>query len=357
MDCKRLHSRPFASLGAGASMRATIKDVARVAGVSVATVSRVLNGSGPVREATRLRVVSATKKLRYAPNGAARSLVTRRTRTLGVLLPDLHGEFFSELIRGIDEAAQEGGYHLLVSISHDHRRELRAALRAMHGRVDGCLLMSPGTDPGAVLSDLPRSLPIVLLNCRTQGGAHGGISVDNYGGARAMAGRLLAAGHRRVAFIRGPIGNVDAEERLRGYRAALEEAGVEALPGWEAQGDFTESGGHRAATRLLEDTPRPTAVFAANDSMAIGALRALRETGLSPPVDVALAGFDDIPIARYVSPPLSSVRVPIRALGAAGVRHVLQALEETGPGRGWQETLPTEVVLRESTGPLREREP
>lgn len=333
-------------------MRATIRDVAQEAGVSVATVSRVLNRSAPAREETRSRVVAAAEKLHYAPNGTARSLVTRRTRVLGVLLPDLYGEFFSELIRGIDEAAQEGGYHLLVSISHNHRRELRAALRAMHGRVDGCLLMSPGADPGAVLSDLPRSLPVVLLNSRADSAARERITVDNFGGALAMTRRLLADGHRAVAFIRGPDGNADGDERLRGYRAALEERGLEPRPAWEAPGDFTESGGHLAASRLLEIRPRPTAVFAANDSMAIGALSAFREAGLRVPDDVALAGFDDIPIARYVSPPLSSVHVPIRSLGAAAVRRVVGALEEDEPSRDHHETLPTEIVLRASTGPV-----
>lgn len=333
-------------------MRATIRDVAHEAGVSVATVSRVLNGSGPARAETRRRVVAAADKLHYAPNGAARSLVTRRTRALGVLLPDLYGEFFSELIRGIDEAAQEGGYHLLVSISHNHRRELRAALRAMHGRVDGCLLMSPGADPGAVLSHLPRSLPVALVNSRADSTACACITVDNFGGARAMTRRLLTDGHRSVAFIRGPDGNADAEERLRGYRGALEERGLDPDLHREAPGDFTESSGQRAANRLLETRPRPTAVFAANDSMAIGALCALREAGLRVPEDVSLAGFDDIPIARYVSPPLSSVHVPIRSLGAAAVRCVVRALEEDEPPRGRHETLPTEVVLRRSTGPV-----
>lgn len=332
-------------------MRATIRDVAREAGVSVATVSRVLNGSAPARAETRRRVVAAAERLRYTPNGAARSLVTRRTGTLGVLLPDLYGEFFSELIRGIDEAAQERDHHLLVSICHNHPRELRVALRAMHGRVDGCLLMSPGADPSAALSDLPRSLPVVLLNSRADLANRDRVTVDNFGGARAMTRRLLADGHRRVAFIRGPAGNADAEERLRGYRAALEEHGLEPSPSREAAGDFTESGGQVAAHRLLAGRPSPTAVFAANDSMAIGALCAVREAALRVPDDVALAGFDDIPIARYVSPPLSSVHVPIRALGAAAVRRVVRALDDGEPSGGHEETLPTRIVLRASTGP------
>ncbi|HEU0053312.1 MAG TPA: LacI family DNA-binding transcriptional regulator, partial [Longimicrobium sp.] len=230
----------------------TIRDVAREAGVSVATVSRVLNGSGPVREETRERVWEVAKSLRYMPNEAARSLITRETRTLGVVLPDLYGEFFSEVIRGIDQGAQRERYHVLVSGSHDHWDEIAAAMRVMHRRVDGLIIMSPDIEAGQLRAALPPGLPAVLLNCAAQGREIAAINIDNRGGARAMVQHLAARGHRRLAFIQGPRGNHDASERLAGFREALAAAALPRRREWELAGDFTEEGGYRAIARLLE---------------------------------------------------------------------------------------------------------
>ena len=333
-----------------AGLRATIRDVAREAGVSVATVSRVFNDSGPVNEATRRRIQDVARRLRYAPDSAARSLITRRTHTLGVLLPDLHGEFFSEVIRGIDQTAQASGYHLLVSSSHNERSEIEAALRAMRGRVDGLIVMTPDVDAQVLVSNLPESHPVVLLNCAVEGTAYDTINVDNEGGAHAMTRHLVELGHRDVAFVRGPARNVDAAERLRGYRTALAEAGIAPREAYELPGDFTDAGGHAAARRVLELAPRPTALFCANDSMAIGALSGLRDAGVRVPDDIAVAGFDDIPIARYMSPPLSTVHVAIGELGARAMRVLLVAVERKGQHVRRRETLPTTLVVRRSCG-------
>ena len=331
-------------------MKVTIRDVAREAGVSVATVSRVLNDSGPVSEPTRRRIREVASRMRYVPDSAARSLITRRSMTLGVLLPDLHGEFFSEVIRGIDQTAQRSGYHLLVSGSHNDKGEIEAALRAMRGRVDGLIVMSPDIDSAALVSNLPASSPVVLLNCFVDGDAFDSLTIDNYGGAHAMVRHLLASGHQRIAFIKGAERNHDAAERLRGYRAALRGAGIDDGAALEFDGDFTESGGHRAAHRIAAMSPRPTAVFAANDSMAIGALAALRDAGLSVPDDIAVTGFDDIPIARFMSPPLTSVAVSISDVGARAVRMLLHAIERKNQHVKQQETLPTALVVRTSCG-------
>ena len=336
-------------------MSVTIKEVARSAGVSVATVSRVMNDSGPVRAELRLRVQDVARDLRYVPHGAAKSLITNKTSTIGVLLPDLHGEFFSELIRGIDQAARARGYHLLVSSSHSDRSEIAAALGVMRGRVDGLILMSPddaGGAPGhAPVANFGASVPVLLLNCPAGEGSCGALDIDNYGGARAMMRHLLALGHRRIAFISGGGHNHDAHERRRGYRDALHDAGVRRLTGWEIPGDFTEAAGYDAVARLLRLRTRPTAVFAANDSMAIGAMSALQERGLRIPQDVAVGGFDDIPTARYMTPPLTSVRVPITQLGAHAMNRLLTALQTPtlAPARR-QEVLPTTLVVRRSCG-------
>src|SRR5690606_31269009 len=162
----------------GPHMKVTIRDVAREAGVSVATVSRVFNRSGPVREPTRQRILEVADRLRYVPDSAARSLITRRTGTLGVLLPELYGEFFSEVIRGIDGAAQARGYHVLLSSSHANRGEIVTALRAMRGRVDGLVVMSPDIDAQGLRANLPESLPVVLLNCAVSGSAYDSLNID-----------------------------------------------------------------------------------------------------------------------------------------------------------------------------------
>lgn len=331
-------------------MRVTIREVARAAGVSVATVSRVLNESGPVAGETRDRIRRIAGELRYIPNGAARSLSMRRTGTLGVLLPDLYGEFFSEVIRGLDQAAQRARFHLLLSSSHNNRNDIEAALQAMRGRVDGLVVMSPHIDVAVLAANLPESLPAVMLNTAQATAEYDTLSVDNFGGARAMVAHLAGHGHRRIAMVRGPEPNHDAAERLRGYRAALADAGIAADAALEVEGDFTEEAGFRAVRRLLALDRRPTALFAANDSTAIGAMSALREAGAAVPREMAVAGFDDIPISRYLTPALSSVRVSISDLGARAMEQLVRAVEEENRHARIHQTLPTTLVIRDSCG-------
>jgi LacI family transcriptional regulator len=336
---------------------ATIKDVAREAGVSVATVSRAFNESGPVSEATRQRVREVAARLQYSTHGGARSLITNKTSAIGVLLPDLYGEFFSEVIRGIDHAAQGHGYHLLVSSSHDAKDEIEAALLAMRGRVDGVIAMSPHLDAPALVANVPATLPVVLLNCPVDGDGYDALTIDNRQGAYAMVRHIAALGHLRIAIIQGARGNYDASERLEGYRAALHELRLECRPEWEVPGDFTETSGYQAIAQLLALDHRPTAIFAANDSMAIGALSALREAGVRVPDDMAVTGFDDIPLARYMSPPLSSVHVAIAELGMRGVETLLHAIDCKNAHTRRHQRLPTTLVIRRSCGARAAGEP
>jgi LacI family transcriptional regulator len=332
----------------------TIKDVARLAGVSVATVSRVLNSSAPVREETRDRVLAVAKELRFAPNSAARSLSRRRAGALGVILPDLYGEFFSELLRGIDQESQRAGHSLLVSSSHHDSHGVGAAVRAMRGRVDGLLVMAPEVAAAALEANLPDGLAVVLLNPMPGAGLDS-ITVDNAGGARLVVQHLAAMGHGRIAFITGPTRNADAQGRLRGYRAAMRAAGLPVDDALVARGEFTEESGWRAAHAIVSQPgERPTAIFAANDASAVGALAALREAGVSVPEEMAVVGFDDIPIARYATPPLTTVRVAIDVLGARAATLLLRAI--TGPARrpsrgARREIVPAELVVRASCGP------
>jgi LacI family transcriptional regulator, galactose operon repressor len=327
----------------------TIKDVARAARVSVATVSRVHNDSALVTDATRRRVRAVSTRLGYSPHAAARSLSAGRTNTIGVLLPDFYGEFYSELIRGIDQTAQRQGYHLLLAGSHNEKTEITAALQSMRGRVDGLIVMSPALGAHLPVRDLPASFPVVLLNCSV-GAAFDAITIANTRGAQEMVAHLAGLGHRRIAMIAGPARNHDAAERLRGYRAALAAAGIRAEADWVVPGDFTDGSGFQAGVELLRRTPRPTAVFAANDAMAIGAMSALREAGVRVPHDVAVAGFDDIPMARYMSPPLSTVRVNIGALGERATHRLLDAVANRRRHKKRRETIPVTLVIRESCG-------
>jgi LacI family transcriptional regulator len=320
-----------------------------MADVSVATVSRALNDHANVSAQTRTRVLQVARELGFVPSGAARSLITRRTQTIGAVLPDLHGEFFSELIRGIDMAARGHGLHLLLSSSHGDALEAAAAVKAMSGRVDGLLIMSPHLDARALAESLPRGLPAVLMNTLANGVDFPSFTVDNYGGAYSMVRHLAGRGHQVIALIAGPDFNFEAQERLRGYRAAL----ADFLPGSDElilHGDFTEGSGWRAASQILALAQYPGAIFAANDAMAIGCLCCLVEAGVQVPRDIALVGFDDIPLARFVNPPLTTVRVRIAELGSLALERLALAIGNPDQVNTKPLTLRCELVVRSSCG-------
>ncbi|AJP71647.1 LacI family DNA-binding transcriptional regulator [Sphingomonas hengshuiensis] len=304
----------------------TIRDVARVADVSVASVSRAMNGLDNVHPDTRARVLAAAAQLGYVPHAGARNLSMARAHAIGVVLPDLHGEFFSEIVRGMDKEASSRGFQLLLSNMHQDPAQAGQALRAMRGRVDGLLIMAPHLDAFDLLRGMPGNLPSVLVNCRA-GSEVATILVDNVGGSDTMVRHLLANGHRAIAHIAGPQGNLDAEERLAGFRLSMRRhAGVEnplVLPG-----DFREEAGAAAARALIAGGQRVDAVFAANDMMAIGCLLALREAGVDVPGRIAVAGFDDIPVARYLG--LTTMRVRIAEIGARAVSRLCERLAGGG---------------------------
>ncbi|MBP1656309.1 MAG: hypothetical protein H6Q31_910 [Bacteroidetes bacterium] len=331
-------------------MSATIKEVARRAGVSIATVSRVLNNVGAVDERTRLLVSKAVVDLRYVPNPIGRGLSRQKTEAIGLVLPDLFGEFFSEVIRGADQTAQLHRHHLMVSSSHNNRAEIEAAIRMMRGRVDGLLIMSPHIDARTLRENLPQHLPVVLINAPVEGDDYDSLNVDNFSGSAAMVQHLLSHGHRRIALIKGIEDNLDALERLRGYRHALIAGGVECRSEYEIAGNFSEASGFDAARALLRLNPRPSAVFACNDAMAIGAMSALREAGVRVPEGIAVAGFDDIPISSYLTPSLSTVHVDINHLGVIAVETLLHALAYGNAHRKEHRKIPTSLALRGSCG-------
>ena len=308
---------------------ATIRDVARRAEVSVASVSRALNGLNNVRSETRERIVAAARELGYVPHAGARSLSIARAHAIGVVLPDLHGEFFSECVRGMDREASRRGYLLLLSNMHDDSEQAAVALRAMRGRVDGLLVMAPHITLESLERALPTALPAVLINAPGEVTSRPSLRLDNRGGAEAMVRHLLANGYRHIVHVAGPEGNVDARERLQGFRDALTELAPD-MPVRIIAGDFNEETGEAAARAILKSGELCDAVFAANDMMAIGCLHTLRQAGKRVPEDIAIAGFDDVPLARYLA--LTTIEVRIAEIGARAVSRLIDMLEGKGPG-------------------------
>ena len=323
---------------------ATIRDVARRAQVSVASVSRVLNRQDNVSKETRDRVDEAIRDLGYVPHAGARSLSLARTNAIGVVLPDFHGEFFSEIVRGMDREASRRGYMLLLSNVHAGSEQSANAMRAMRGRVDGLIVLAPHLSEDELADALPAGTPAVLINTRNGAGAYPAVRLDNAAGARAVAEHLLALGRKRIVHIAGAAGNIEAQERAEAFRSALEARGNVSVE--FVQGDFSEESGEAAIEALLKSGHEFDAVFAANDMMAIGALQALRQAGLRVPEDVALVGFDDVPLARHLG--LTTVRVRIAELGERALDRLVSILAGEEDTNGQELHMP-ELVIRSTT--------
>jgi len=324
---------------------ATIRDVARRAQVSVASVSRVLNRLDNVSEQTKSRVSEAIRELGYVPHAGARSLSLSRTNAIGVVLPDLHGEFFSELVRGMDQEAARRGYMLLLSNVHHGSEQSANAMRAMRGRVDGLIVLAPHLTEEELSSTIPAGSPAILLNTRGDAGGHPGVRLDNAAGARAVAEHLVSLGRTRMLHIAGPAGNIDAQERASAFEEAVRERGAFVHT---IEGDFAEESGAAAIEAMLQSGQEFDAVFAANDMMANGALQALFRAGVRVPDQVAVVGFDDIPLARHIG--LTTVRVRIAELGERAIYRLISTLKgEAEPGG--QELHRPELVIRSTTDP------
>lgn len=334
-------------------MAITIRDVAREARVSPATVSRVFNDDTLVKAETRQRILDAARRLRYVPNATARSLSIRKNHVIGFILPEPHREFFSEIIRGIDETAQRAQYTLLISSTHNRRDQMQSALRAMRGRVDGLVVLSPIHRAADLEDELPHDSPVVFLLTDTQGTSYPAFNIDNVRGGYEAVAYLLSMGHRRIGLIRGQLENRDTQERMEGYLRAHREAGVPVDESLIVGGEFTQISGYEAVWALLRADPRPTAVFAINDYMALGAVSALREAGLRVPQDVSVVGFDDILSARFADPPLTTIRVPTQELSRRATERLLQFVDgghtETTGSLVHPTSLQCELVVRRST--------
>jgi len=329
-------------------MAVTIRDVAQKAGVSISTVSRVLNQTCPVDSDKWSRVEKAVAELGYTPNPAARSLLSRETGGIGIILPFVSGEFFSEFLVGVDEAAQAEDYFLLISTSHHSPAELKKAMRGMYKRVDGLLVMAPLMSAEQVNGLAPDGQHFVFANTRSENGKQDSITFDNYGGMYAMTMHLISKGHRRIGFITGPMEAYDAMERLRGHEQALEDMGLVKDDSLIISGSYDQKGGFDAALQLIELKDKPSAIMASNDNAAIGVLSALQKKGIKIPDEIAVTGFDDVPSALYANPPLSTVHVPVRELGSASIRLLIARLRGESEGTEVR-TLPVDLRIRRTS--------
>lgn len=330
--------------------KVTLEDVARRAGVSRATVSRVVNGVGPISERTRVVVTAAINELGYHPDMHARSLAGGKTGVVGALTEGLGSSYLNMIVKHFDAALASYGLELMLCSTRFRGPEADYVARITTGVVDGLLIVCP-TALGSYIEDLQRrQFPHVLVDVDDETGRSTAIGFDNEGGITAAVQHLLSLGHRRFGFVTGNLRSAAARERLDAYTRVLHAAGVPAADSLVVEGDWSEQSGHAAGMRLLASPSRPTAIVVSNDLEGFGVLRAARESGVDVPSEVSIVGCDDIPEAASVHPSLTTVRQPLSEIG----RHAARLLHEqiTRPGTTATGTrIGAQLVVRESTAP------
>ncbi|QSI76578.1 MULTISPECIES: LacI family DNA-binding transcriptional regulator [Niveibacterium] len=328
----------------------TLEMVARTAGVSPATVSRILNGSARVSERKRAAVEAVIKELNYRPNALARGLAQGRTNSIGVLTQDIASPFYGEALRGIENALKDtGAIPLIVSGHWLLRDEVERLEHLLSRRVDGLIVLT-GSLPDEMLLRYATEVPLVVTGRDLEGPNLMSLRFDDYVGARMATQHLIDLGHKRIAHVAGPLDHFDSIERLRGYREALVDAGIQPDDDLVVHADFHEPGGLLAINQLIAARTPFTAVFAANDQSAFGARLALHSHGIRVPEDISVVGFDDLPVSNYVVPPLTSVKQPAYEMGEIAARALVGMIHgEPAKGR-----LPQpELIVRASSRPLR----
>jgi LacI family transcriptional regulator len=329
---------------------ATIKDVAQLANVSFTTVSHVVNGTRFVSERTREKVLSAVEKLRYVPSATARALKTKRSHIVGMIMPSNSNPFFAEVVRGVEDVCFEEGYNLILCNSDDSFEKQSRYVRVLNERkVDGLVVLSLGNDSAMNKLLFDSELPHVFVD-RAKGHALGAdvVQVDHALGGYLAAKHLLSLGHTRIGCIAGPQLLPQVRLRIKGYKKALKEFGIDPITSPIREGGFTIEGGYAAMQDLLSLHPRPTAVFACNDLMAMGGLCATSSLGLAVPGDVSVIGFDDIPLARYTTPPLTTVGQPTMDIGKLAAKMLVSRIINPALPARRQLLLPS-LQVRKST--------
>ncbi len=332
--------------------RVTIQDVAKRAGVSYQTVSRVLNNRPDVAVETRRRVQQIIAELNYRPSAIARGLISRRTYTLGLITADFSDYFFTQVIVGAEAEARKHGYFFMLCSTERNPADEPEYLRLLTERhVDGILFARPSTeqDERHIVSLLRQGLPVVTTAYHVPGEKLTVVDVDNVDGGFKATQCLIDCGRRCVGMITGPSTWKSVNDRSRGYRIALAQAGIVYDKTRIEHGDWSYEGGYRAMQRLLQRAPALTGLFAQNDRMAMGALHALREAGRSVPGDVAVVGYDDVPVAAYAYPPLTTIRQPMQEVGEVATRLLIEAIDNPDAEKR-EILLKVELVRRASCG-------
>jgi LacI family transcriptional regulator, galactose operon repressor len=331
-------------------MATTLHDVARKAGVSAMTVSRVVNGRDRVDSETRQRVEEAIQALDYVPNRIARGLISQKTRTIGIIVPDIVNPFFAPVVRGAESAARKAGYRILLCNSEgDLRLEREYIEDLVAHRVEG-LLLAPASDRSrsSILSLLRGGFPLVLIDRALPDADCDLIISDNAQGARRLIEHLIAIGHREIAHVSDAEDTSTGRERLQGYREALEAAGIPFQPELVIRTTVDRIGGYRAAQEILARDPLPTAIFAVNNMTAVGTMEALRERGLSVPKDMGLVCFDDVEHLAVLSPILTVIDQPAETFGSLGVQLLLERMTGKANSRSRRVSLQTDLIVRQS---------
>lgn len=330
----------------------TLEEIAKLAKVSRSTVSRVINDDPKVSETTRKRVLAVVQRKNYHPNVAARGLAAGRSRVIGLVIPMGVSALFADpyfplLIQGVSAACNAHDHSVMLWIA-EPEYERRTITQILHnGLIDGAIVTSHLLDDPVLEALMKSSLPFVMIGRHTEPTKVSYVDVDNHNSARKIVEHLMQRGYKRVATITGPRNMIAGLDRLEGYLAALRDRGVTAEVSLIVEGDFTEGSGYKGMQQLIPQ--KPDAVFVASDTMANGAMRALREANLQIPQDVALAGFDDMPFAEHTDPPLTTIRQPIHQAGFVATETVID-LVANPRSRARHIILPTELVIRASSG-------
>ncbi len=329
----------------------TINDVAKRAGVAPITVSRVINSSGYFSDETRQRVEAAITELGYVPNRLARGLRTKRTNTLALVMTDITNPFFTTIARGVEDTAGEAGYTVtFCNTDESEAKEQKYLDLLIQQQVDGILLVPARSTPSSVNYLQKHNKPVVVLDRRMPGGETDVVRCASKEGAYHLVRLLLDLGHRRIALLGGPEGVSTAEDRLLGYIQAMEEEGLEDFKELVQVGSFTQLSGYEMAKLAISLSPRPTAMFAANNFIAFGALKALQEIGLKVPGDLALVAFDDLPPSLVIFPFLTVAAQPAYEMAQEATKLLLDRLHSDTEKECQEIVLPTELIVRQSSG-------
>jgi LacI family transcriptional regulator, galactose operon repressor len=332
---------------------ATIYDVSKLAGVSLATVSRVINDSGRVTAKTRQKVLTAMEELDYRPNSIAQSLASNRSNCVGVVVSEIWGPIFGAMLSGIDAELRNAGKFTVFATGHNDEEKEREAIRFLHSRnCDALILHVDALSNGFLLELNDGALPIVIMNRVVPGMEDNCIGLANEHGGHSATNLLLEYGHKHIAYISGPLAWSDARARFEGHKRALREHGQRFDERLVVESDFHEIGGSNAMTQLLQQGVPFSAVVCANDEMAAGAMDMARGRGMSIPDDMSIVGFDNAPLGRYLYPKLTTVNYPVAEMGRMAAQWVLQHVYETGDFE-IEHMFEPKLIMRASAGPYR----